>query len=171
MTVTIRPRLDLDLRTLAVILVRVYETDGYPVEGVSNPEAWLHHDREIQSWSAVKDDIPVGQITLAQAGEQDDAAHVWREVTGGDIDQLVIPARLFVDPSHRRTGAGRLLMETALQHARARNSAVAFDVMQKDTPAIRLYERLGAVRIGEIEHSLDGGHVEPALIYSFPNSR
>lgn len=168
MSVTIRPRRDEDLPALAAALVRVYAQDGYPVEGVADPEGWLRHDRELQSWTAVEDGLPIGQVTLTRATSDDDAARAWRDHTGGDIDRLAIPARLFVHPDHRGTGAGRLLMEGAFEFARTHGLAIAFDVMLKDQAAIRLYERLGAQRIVSITHRYGDGLTEPAVVYTVP---
>ncbi|MFI9488060.1 GNAT family N-acetyltransferase [Promicromonospora sp. NPDC052451] len=165
MSVTIRPRRDEDLPALAAALVRVHAQDGYPVEGVADPEGWLRHDRELQSWTAVEDGLPIGQVALIRAVPEDDAARAWREHSHGDIDRLAIPARLFVDPGHRGTGAGQLLMEAVFGFARARGLAIAFDVMLKDQAAIRLYERLGAVRIADLTHHYGDGLNEPAAVY------
>jgi ribosomal protein S18 acetylase RimI-like enzyme len=96
----------------------------------------------------------------------DDAARVWHEHTGGDVDRLAIPVRLFIDPSHRGSGAGRLLMEAATTYAKARGLAIAFDVMLKDRAAIRLYERLGAQRIATLTHHYGDGLTEPAAVYA-----
>ncbi|GAA4695617.1 Ribosomal protein S18 acetylase RimI [Promicromonospora umidemergens] len=165
MPVTIRPRREQDLPNLASALVRVHAVDGYPVEGVADPEAWLRHPNEIQSWTAAQDDEPIGQITLTQAQPDDDAALAWREYTGRDVDRLAIPARLFVDPDHRGSGAGRLLMETARDFARSHGLAVALDVMLKDHAAIKLYERLGAERISDINHQYGDGLTEAGAVY------
>ena len=170
MTLTIRPRRDEDLPALAAVLVRVHALDGYPVEGVADPEGWLRHPNELQSWTAVDDDRPIGQITLTRAVSDDDAARVWQEHTAGDVDRLAIPVRLFIDPDHRRGGAGRLLMEAAVEFAQARQLAIAFDVMLKDRAAIRLYERLGAERIGGLSHQYGDGLAEPAAIYLVPSN-
>jgi ribosomal protein S18 acetylase RimI-like enzyme len=166
MPIAIRPRLEEDLAALADILIRVHELDGYPVEGVADPEAWLRHPNELQSWTATKAGQPIGQITLTNATPDDDAARVWRDQTGGNIDELAIPVRLFVDPNHRNSGAGRLLMEAALDLARARGLAIAFDVMLKDRSAIRMYERLGAQRVAELAHRYGDGKTEPAAVYA-----
>jgi GNAT superfamily N-acetyltransferase len=165
MTLTIRPRRDEDLPDLAAVLVRVHAQDGYPVEGVADPEGWLRHPNELQSWTAVEDGQPIGQITLTRAVPDDDAARVWQEHTGGDIDGLAIPVRLFVDPDHRGSGAGRLLMEAAVQFAQTQGLAIAFDVMLKDRSAIRLYERLGAERVTDLTHHYGDGLTEPAAVY------
>lgn len=166
MTVTIRIRREEDLPALAAALVRVHELDGYPVEGVADPEGWLRHNHELRSWIAIDDGEPIGQITLTHGEPDDDAARVWSGHTGGDVGRLAIPARLFVDPDHRGAGAGRLLMSAAVNYARAQGLAVAFDVMLKDRAAIRLYERLGAERIGEVAHKYGNHETESAAIYT-----
>jgi ribosomal protein S18 acetylase RimI-like enzyme len=165
MTVTIRPRREEDIPALAAALVRVHELDGYPVEGVADPKGWLRHDRELQSWAAIDNGNPIGQITLARAVPDDDAAKSWREHTAHSVDRLAIPIRLFVDPDHRGAGVGQLLMEAALDFARSQNLSVAFEVMLKDEAAIRLYERLGAERIATLTHAYGDGAGEPAAVY------
>jgi GNAT superfamily N-acetyltransferase len=166
--VIIRPRRDDDLPALADVLVRVHTIDGYPVEGVADPRAWLHHPHELQSWTTEAGGHPVGQITLAHATADDDAARVWHERTGGDIGRPASLVRLFVDPDHRGAGAGQLLIRTAAEHARSLNRSVAFDVMKKDRAAIRLYERMGAIPIGAITHHHSDGLSEPAVVYIAP---
>jgi hypothetical protein len=74
MTLAIRPRRNEDLPDLAAALVRVHALDGYPVEGVADPEAWLRHNHELQSWTAVEDGKPIGQVTLTHAVPDGDAA-------------------------------------------------------------------------------------------------
>ncbi|WP_419706857.1 N-acetyltransferase family protein [Promicromonospora sp. NFX87] len=165
MTVTIRPRREEDIPALAAVLVRVHELDGYPVEGVADPNGWLRHNQELQSWTAVEGDQPIGQITLTRARPDDTAAQAWHTHTGGEVGRLVIPARLFVDPDHRGSGAGRSLMKAAVDFAHAEGNPVAFDVMLKDHAAIRLYERLGAERIQVLEHRYGSSLTEPAAVY------
>ncbi|GHH80457.1 GNAT family N-acetyltransferase [Promicromonospora soli] len=170
MALSIRTRSEDDLPALAATLVRVHELDGYPVEGVADPEGWLRHPNELRSWTATEDGKPIGQITLTMATSDDDAARAWRDQTGGDTAHLAIPVRLFVDPDHRGSGAGRLLMETAVDFARAHGLAIAFDVMLKDRAAIRLYERLGAHRVAALTHQYGDNRTEPAAVYVLPHA-
>nr|WP_233257416.1 GNAT family N-acetyltransferase [Promicromonospora sp. AC04] len=79
-----------------------------------------------------------------------------------------MPVRLFVDPDHRGSGAGRLLMEAAANYARTNGLAIAFDVILKYRAAIRLYERLGAERIADLAHEYGDGFTEPAAVYVVP---
>ncbi|OJY49531.1 GNAT family N-acetyltransferase [Pseudonocardia sp. 73-21] len=166
--VVIRLRHDADLPALAASLVRVHSVDGYPVEGVADPEAWLQHPHALRSWTAEIAGKPIGQVTLTSAEPDDEAAQVWRRETGGALADLVVPVRLFVDPDHRGAGAAQLLMSAAMEYARSLHRAVALDVMAKDRAAIRLYERLGARRLDTISHNHSDGLSEPAIVYDFP---
>lgn len=166
---TVRTRDDTDLPDLGAALVRVHAQDGYPVEGVADPVAWLEHPHALQNWTAVVGGVPIGQVTLTEADPSDDAARVWAAETGGSLADLAIVVRLFVDPGHRSVSAGRLLMATALDHARQIGRSVALDVMAKDQAAIRLYERLGACRIGEVLHRHGDGLSEPAIVFAIPH--
>lgn len=168
--VHVRRREPADLPALGQVLVRVHAVDGYPVEGAAEPVAWLTPATEIASWSAEYDGKLIGQITLAQATAQDDAARVWADATGGNIDDLAIPVRLFVDPDHRARGAGRDLMLAAGAYAVSHRRPVAFDVMLKDAHAIKLYESLGCKRLGTITHHHSDGLTEPAAVYAAPDA-
>jgi len=168
MKLVIRPREDGDLVELGQVLVRVHDQDGYPVEGVADPESWLTPSREVAAWTALLDDHPIGQISLTRADTDDDAAVLWRQATGGDVNKLVIPVRLFVDPPHRRLGAGAQLMLAAHNYATGHNLAMAFDVMLKDQAAIQLYEAAGSKRLGVIDHHHSDGQTERAAVYVAP---
>lgn len=161
----VREREPEDLEPLAEVLVKVHGHDGYPVEGVADPVRWLTPVRTFKAWTALYGSRPIGQIALTLAAPGDDAARSWHEATGGDVESLVIPARLFVDPDQRQHGAGTALMRTALDHASQHGLAVAFDVMLKDQAAIRIYEAAGAVRLGTIDHEHSDGRREPAAVY------
>ncbi|MFD4323586.1 GNAT family N-acetyltransferase [Nocardioides sp. NPDC058538] len=163
--VNIRPRTTKDLPALADILVKVHALDGYPVEGVADPVRWLTPPRTFGAWTALYSGRPIGQATLTHAVAADDAARVWHDVTGGDLDRLAIPARLFIEPDHRKNGAGGALLSAIRDHAESHGLEVVFDVMLKDRAAIRLYEASGCTRIGLIEHHHGDGQVEPAAVY------
>lgn len=168
MTVEIRPRATSDLPALAAVLVRVHNKDGYPVEGVADPLAWLTPHRLLAAWTALADGRPIGQATLKRAHMQDDAAQVWQRHTGQELEQLAIPARLFIDPDHRNNRAGLALMSEIQNFASDQQLALAFDVMLKDRAAIRLYEASGCQRIGTITHHHSGDQTEPAAVFALP---
>lgn len=167
MSVEVRPRHENDIDALAHVLVRVHARDGYPVEGVGSPRAWLTPPNEMAAWTAVVDGQPIGHICVTAAGADDDATILWQRHTGGDIAQLVIPVRLFVDPEHRHRGAARQLISAAYTSAIEQGYAVAGDVMLKDRAAIQLYESLGARRLGDITHRHSDGQSEQAAVYTF----
>lgn len=168
--ITIRPREPRDVEPLGHVLVRVHARDGYPVEGVADPRAWVEPPNELAGWTAEVDGEQVGHISLTAATEDDDAARLWHEKTGGSLADLAIPVRLFVDPPHRAQGIANRLMLAAYEHARAHDKVVAFDVMLKDQDAIRLYESLGCTMLGQITHHHSDGLEEPAVVYIAPDS-
>ncbi|BBZ56050.1 Acetyltransferase (GNAT) family [Mycobacteroides abscessus] len=168
--VVIRRRCQADLAALADVLVRVHARDGYPVEGVDNPEAWIAPPAELAAWVAVYGAEVIGHVALANARDTDDAAMLWQRATGGQISRLAILARLFVDPRYRNVGAGSLLMKAARAFADEHDLAVAFDVMLKDRDAIRLYEKLGYQRLGTVGHEHSGGKAEAAAVYFLPSN-
>ena len=170
MTAVIRPRRSEDLDALADVLVRVHAVDGYPVEGVEHPRAWLTPPRQLAAWTALVSETPIGHIALVKANRDDDAAAMWlRCAPGSELDSVVIPVRLFVDPEHRRLGAGKQLMAAVLHYAHAHALVVVFDVMLKDRAAIHLYETLGCQRLCTIDHRHGDGLVEPAAVYLAPS--
>ena len=171
MTVVIRPRRPDDLRALADVLVRVHAVDGYPVEGVEHPRAWLTPPRQLAAWTALLSDTPIGHIALVKANRDDDAAAMWlRYAPGSELDNVAIPVRLFVDPEHRGLGAGKQLMAAVLEYAHAHALVLVFDVMLKDRAAIDLYETLGCHRLGTLDHRHSDGLVEPAAVYLAPSA-
>jgi GNAT superfamily N-acetyltransferase len=170
MKATVRPREARDLDALAEILVRVHAVDGYPVEGVDDPHAWLKPPRELASWTAEMDGLPVGHISLVAADPSDDAAKLWKETTRGNLASVTIPVRLFVDPRQRGQGAASKLMMAAHTYATQHSRLMVFDVMKKDQLAIRLYESLGCTQLGSIEHDAGDGSVHPAVVYVAPST-
>lgn len=151
-TIAIRPREEADLPALAQVLIRVHELDGYPIQGVADPIGWLRVKRAIACWTVTVDGQPVGHVALTQAATEDDAAKVWVNHTSGNIADLTIPVRLFVDPDHRNLGLGRELMEAVGARAKVLGKDLALDVIEKDRAARRLYSKMGYVPIGEVNH-------------------
>jgi len=163
----VRPRSDGDFGTLAAIPIRAHASDGYPVAGVADPGAWLRVSDEIASWVAAVSDVLVGQVSLTTAQATDDVAILWHRETGSDSKKLAVLSRLFVDPEYRSYGVGRELVQTAVSFSQKLELSVALDVMEKDQAAIRLYERMGARRVGSVVHRHGDGLTEPASAYVF----
>ncbi len=55
---------------------------------------------------------------------------------------------MYVRPSHRRTGASRLLVQAVIDAARSRVEQIQLSVVSENLPAIRLYESFGFVQYG-----------------------
>lgn len=165
----IRERTDEDLDELGTILTRVHAEDGYPVEGVASPRAWLTDPGFLRSWVAERDGALLGQVSLA-APEEAETIALWRERTERDIDEVAVLARLFVSPEARGLGTGEALTRAVMEHAREHDTALVLDVMAKDRAAIRLYERLGWERLGDIVHAFDGYPGAPAHCYAWTSS-
>lgn len=164
--ITIRQRQDEDLDQLAKILVEVHKLDGYPVEGVSDPVAWLATSNLIQAWVAEVDGNVVAQVALSSPEPSDIAPHLAR---AADHDQpLLVLGRLFVSPNARGFRLGSTLTQTATQYAQDTGNRAVLDVMDKDVAAIRTYERLGWIPLGQADHHFGDQAVEPATAYIAP---
>lgn len=101
MSVLIRSRVDADIPALADVLVRVHAQDGYPVEGVADPEAWLRSDRMLGAWVAEVASEIVGHVMVAEPGEGDEAAKLLAHRDGLLMEEIAVLGRLFVDPAAR----------------------------------------------------------------------
>ncbi|MFC8340066.1 GNAT family N-acetyltransferase [Streptomyces rubiginosohelvolus] len=148
----IRPRESGDLARAAAALVAVHEADGYPVEGVEEPEKWLSPPGLSAAWVAELSGRVVGHVAVSKT-----------EGGGGGVLE-----RLFVLPEARRHRAGEGLVRTAEAYARARNLALELEVLTKDEAAIRLYKRLGWSETGRRTHQLRTGDFHPALTFTAP---
>ena len=166
----VRERTDEDIPALADILVRVHAADGYPVEGVSDPAAWLRSTALIGAWVAHSGGVITGHVWLTHPTSDDGAALIWSRSAEGQRSPAAVLGRLFVDPRSRSHGAGRLLTKAATGAAQAKGYRPVLDVMTKDRSAIQLYESLGWQRIGEITHRLGDTGTEPAYAYVGPST-
>ncbi|WP_333752316.1 GNAT family N-acetyltransferase [Streptomyces sp. IBSBF 2394] len=166
---TIRPFTDGDLAGAAAALVEVHDTDGYPVEGVDDPEAWIKSEDVLAAWVAGSGGRIVGHVAVMKP-QGEAAAELWIKQSGDSVDRVGVLARLFVVQSARKQAAGRRLMEAAMSHACAHGLRLVLDVMVKDASAIRLYEQLGWRKIGETTHHFGNGETIPAVCYVAPTA-
>lgn len=164
--ITIREREDSDLDACAAILVAVHEQDGYPVEGVSDPRAWLVPPHLVVAWVAVNDENAiVGHVSLGTPQPDDAAAVLWQK--HGNPAPLVA-GRLFVAPSARDRGTARRLGEVLMSYAIEHDVRIVLDVMKKDAAAISLYEQNGWTQIGTTLHHFGDRQEAQALCYVSP---
>ena len=167
-TIHVRTRTETDLETCGAILRRVHELDGYPVEGVTDTDAWLNPPTLTKAWVATLDHKIAGHVLLTSPTQDDDAARLWQEQSGIPQAAITVLGRLFVDPLARGHDAGSHLMKAALQYATKHHLATVLDVMEKDDAAIRLYERAGWRPIGEARHTFGANQSVRALCYVAP---
>ncbi|PVZ10146.1 GNAT family N-acetyltransferase [Actinomycetospora cinnamomea] len=163
----VRDRRPEDLDAVASALVEVHRVDGYPVEGVDDPHAWLNPPGLLHAWVAVVGDHVVGHAltTTAQPGVA--AVDAW-VAHGGDPATTIVGGRLFVAPAGRGHRLGLLLARTMTDWAAHHCLDLVGDVMTKDSAAIAAYERLGWQRIGTAMHDTGHGTQVPAYLYVSP---
>lgn len=167
-TAIIRERTDADLPGAAAALVEVHATDGYPVEGVDDPEAWLTGSALIRAWVGELDGHIVGHVAVSRPQPDDAAVAMWRENSEGEHGAVAVLGRLFVLGTARGHSIGQLLVHAATTYAQQDGARLVLDVMSKDAAAIRLYEHLGWHRIGETTHDDGRGNSVPAICYVGP---
>jgi GNAT superfamily N-acetyltransferase len=165
---SIRRRTPSDLPAAAAALVEVHRTDGYPVEGVDDPIAWLVNPHQLVAWVAELNSEIVGHVALSEPQPDDAAATLWA-TSHNDNDHLAVLGRLFVLSRARGHALGERLIHAATDYGRSHNRRLVLDVMTKDAAAIRLYDRLGWQRIGTTQHDDGHGHAIDAYCYSSPS--
>lgn len=148
----IRPRVESDIPQAAAGLVEVHAADGYPVEGVSRPEAWLTPPGFLAAWVAEITGKVVGHVAISRSNGEE-AVSLWLDQGGADADKVAVLARLFVVPEARNRAIGERLTSAAVAYAQAKGMRLVLDVMTKDLAAIRLYRRLGWTKLGIAVHT------------------
>ncbi|QOV41002.1 GNAT family N-acetyltransferase [Streptomyces ferrugineus] len=167
--IVIRPFEDSDLPGAAAALTDVHATDGYPVEGVAHPEAWLRSDEVLASWVAESGRRIVGHVAVMRP-RGEGAVSLWTEQSGADEHRIGVLARLFVVRDARGRTVGERLVMTAMDYGLSHNRRLVLDVMVKDTAALRLYERLGWLRTGGTMHRYGNGQHIEAICYVAPGT-
>ncbi|MFK0171138.1 GNAT family N-acetyltransferase [Streptomyces sp. NPDC090306] len=166
---TVRPFEDDDLAGAAEALTAVHASDGYPVEGIDDPKAWIRSADVLAAWVAEADGQIVGHVSVMRAyGE--DAVAFWTEQSGEPATHVAVLARLFVVREARKQALGERLVQAAVSHARAHGLRLVLDVMTKDRSAMRLYERLGWREIGRASHRYGADQSIDAVCYVSPDA-
>lgn len=166
-SVIVRPFENADLAAAASALIDVHTTDGYPVEGVDDPEAWLRSADVIAAWVGEVGGEIVGHVAIMRP-RGEDAVSVWMQQSDDSVDQIAVLARLFVVKAARKHAVGERLMQTAMSYGSEHGFRLVLDVMTKDSAAMRLYERLGWREIGRAPHLYGGGQKIDAVLYVAP---
>src|SRR3954447_6664242 len=114
--VNVRRRAQADLLEAGAALVEVHRSDGYPVEGVDDPTAWLLSPHQIAAWIAELDGRIVGHVALTEPQPGDAAATIWNNRTDGRQDHVAVLGRLFVHPHARGHKMGEQLARAATDY-------------------------------------------------------
>ncbi|MCP5028808.1 MAG: GNAT family N-acetyltransferase [Actinomycetia bacterium] len=164
----IRPREKDDFGPLETIARAVHKSDGYPLYMPDDDFRGLLDSADaIAAWVAVTDDNLIGQVSLHSRSSPEVNAFIVDQL-GLAEDRLGVVARLIVDPSRRRAGVARALLETAEQAAIDRGLTPILDVVDQFTPAIALYERQGWKRRGTVSIDLPDATTINEHIYTAP---
>jgi GNAT superfamily N-acetyltransferase len=167
--IVIRERRDADLDAVVAALAVVTATDGYPGYPPRDPAAWLSRPDTVRSWVAERGGQLVGHVSLRHSPYHQ-AVELWCARTGRAPHACVVLARLFVLPRARGTGIGRALVAVACAEAARTGRHPVLDVADDGYAAIRLYERLGWVRLGSYTQPHDHRPAEYLHCYSAPAS-
>ncbi|MEQ7008207.1 GNAT family N-acetyltransferase [Actinopolymorpha sp. B17G11] len=108
-------------------------TESKPLE-----EAALSRDAPLRQYVALDGDEPVGWVQSI----------IVRTETSGDAAPMTWCADMFVQPSHRRRGIGRALLERMLRDDRQRGAAAAVLLASHD--GAKLYPVMGYDQIGQL---------------------
>lgn len=156
----LRERRDADLEQLEVLARRVHAADHYPVYLPDEDfRRFLTQPSSLDAWVAILDDEIIGHIALNDTTSEP----VMDAVADLESDRpAVYVARLLVDPSRRRSGAGRALLNRALHGARSRSRLPVLDVVDIPTaaPAIALYKAEDWVETARVTFDLGDLHLE-----------
>lgn len=164
--VEIRPTIPADLDTLADVLVQVHAVDGYPVEGVDEPRAWVELPDSLGQWTALLCGRPVGHVALLRPCPGDGAPTLLDGDATATLGDVGVLARLFIAPAARRRSLADALMRVVEEAADQAHLTVVLDVMEKDAAAIKLYESRGWKLLGGIKHEAGQGAPVEALAFA-----
>ncbi|MFG3492505.1 GNAT family N-acetyltransferase [Streptomyces sp. NPDC047972] len=165
----VRPFATADLEDAAAALVAVHASDGYPVEGVADPEGWIQSANVLAAWVGELQGRIVGHVSVMRPQGEESAA-MWMEQSGEDEEHVAVLARLFVVAEARKHALGQQLMQAALEWAREHDIRLVLDVLTKDAAAIRLYQRLGWTKIGEASHIFGDNQRVDAICFVAPEA-
>jgi GNAT superfamily N-acetyltransferase len=127
-SIVVRPRTHADLPECIAAIEAVHRVDRYPSTLPHDVVAWLTPPEFVCAWVAVPDSTVVGHVGLGRVDEN---------------AELLEIQRLFVVPSARRAGIGKMLLDTASTYAKLQGFRPIIEVTADRDDAIRLYEANG----------------------------
>ncbi len=165
--VTVRRRTEADLDACVEMARVIHALDGYPAYLPTDLRTFLDSSEALAAWVAEDAGTVVGHVSLhrrSSAAVMDLAVRASHQPPG----RLGVVARLLVDPTARRAGVGRALLDRAASEARARHLRPVLDVATDMTAAIRLYESCGWTRAGEVTAHFPDGTSLDEFVYLAP---
>lgn len=167
--VKIRRREHKDLPACVKVLERVYDQDGYPVQGTAQAESFLSNEDITLAWVAVIDNKIVGHVAMGRAKISDLSVALWRKTHQDDA--IAVLERLFVDPDSRGSGVAAKLVQAAVAWGAQEGTRLVLYALAKDIAAARLYERLGWAHFGTATYRYGDGQEMDAWCYSSPTPK
>ena len=157
-TPTIRPRRPDDIPHLAAALLEQQPTSGYPHrDPLPYPAEQFLLRPSVAAWVAEVDGQPAGHVAISTpadpatlTGGDADLVRVWMAGHGRRHDALGEVSIFFTALSARGSGAGPVLLATAVAALRERTLAPCLDVIPTGTAAMRLYRRTGWLGVGSV---------------------
>jgi GNAT superfamily N-acetyltransferase len=166
-SVTIRPRAPSDVPTLIEILTDVWNLTKYPVDGPPSFPSRFQSTKALHSIVALYDGKLVGHAELQDASGLNPLV-VESLTSCAPLSSYAAFVSLFVDPAMQGKGVGARLVTEAMVWAKAQGRRLALIVLDKDTAAIRMYERMGWKRGIEYSYESSLGVKYTAFSYVAP---
>ena len=148
----------------------VHHLDGYPPRGPVDVHRFLAPAQQLAAWVAEIGPTVAGHVALHATSADVTMALAARE-TGLPVAGLAVVARLLVDPTARRRGVGRALLESAAGGAWDRGRRPILDVATHLSDAIALYESCRWERVGDVTMSFPGEASVRCHVYVGPGRR
>ena len=163
--VIIRRRREEDLDRCARLAEEVQSVDGYPpYVQKGDLRLFIESSDALAVWVADTDGDLVGHVAL-HARSSEAVMDLASSALDRPRDRFGVVARLFVSPSARGRGVGRILLRTAEAHAVGLGLYPMLDVVTRFRSAITLYEQCGWTRGGTVTVTLPDGSALDEFVY------
>jgi GNAT superfamily N-acetyltransferase len=166
-SVSIRSRSPSDVPTLIKILTDVWNITKYPVDGPPSFPARFQSTKALNSYVALYQGKLVGHAELQDTSGLNPL--VTESLTSyAPLSSYAALVSLFVDPAMQGKGIGAQLVREAMAWATAHDRNLVLIVLDKDTAAIRMYEKMGWKRGIEYSYETSQGVKYKAFSYVGP---
>jgi len=165
----VRERTDADVEACVEIARSVHELDGYPAYLPTDLQRFLVSPDAYTAWVAEQAGTIIGHVALHRRSTVPVLA-LAGEALQQPVERLAVVARLFVDPSARRSGAGRTLLDVARRDAVARGLWPVLDVATDLHAAIGMYEGCGWTRLGAVTFRFGEDQSLDEYVYAGPQT-